>query len=77
MSRTQTDSRRRIQTDSTREGITPSSAPDGGKSRAAYNVEHGRKANAPTSGGPRQAAYDALLSNEKRIPAAYRRKEST
>lgn len=27
-----------------------------------YNTAHGRKANAPVSGGDRHAAYDALLS---------------
>jgi hypothetical protein len=41
--------------------VTP--APDG-KTRGAYNTAHGRKANAPLSGGSRQAAYDALLSKK-------------
>lgn len=32
-----------------------------------YNEARGRKANAPTSGGDRQAAYDALLKPEQAV----------
>lgn len=31
-------------------------------SQAEYNKAHGRKADAPLSGGDRQATYDSLLS---------------
>jgi hypothetical protein len=48
-------------------GITPDTdakvAADG-KARGAYNKAHGRKANAPLSGGSRAAAHDALLSKK-------------
>ena len=47
-------------------------APDGAASRAQYNKAVGRKADAPLSGGDRQAAYDALLRpSAKRIPVAF------
>jgi hypothetical protein len=45
----------------------PQLAPDGGKTRAEYNKAHGRRPNAPLSGGDRQAAYDALLSKGKAV----------
>jgi hypothetical protein len=54
-------------------GITPihkaQPAPDG-KSAAELNASHGRKPGAPVTGGPRQAAYHALLSKTQRVPAA-------
>lgn len=47
-------------------------SPDGAQSPEQYNRDHGRKPNAPTSGGDRQAAYDALLdTGGNEIPAAY------